>query len=53
MGRPRFDPLSPVIDHVIPLACGGSDLRVNVQLAHFFCNGSKGATGGEQLALIG
>lgn len=54
MFKPRFHPRSPVIDHVIPLIVGGSDLRVNVQLAHFFCNGSKGAAGGgEQLALIG
>lgn len=43
MSAERFDPLAPVIDHVVPLACGGSDLRDNVQLAHFFCNGSKGA----------
>jgi 5-methylcytosine-specific restriction endonuclease McrA len=45
---------APVIDHVIPLAAGGSDLRVNVQLAHYLCNARKGAAGGgEQLALIG
>lgn len=47
-------PRSPVVDHVIPLARGGSDLRVNVQLAHYRCNAVKGAAGGgEQLALIG
>lgn len=47
-------PRSPVVDHVVPLAKGGSDLRTNVQLAHYRCNASKGAAGGgEQLALIG
>jgi 5-methylcytosine-specific restriction endonuclease McrA len=47
-------PHAPVVDHVVPLARGGSDLRVNVQLAHYRCNGIKGAAGGgEQLALIG
>lgn len=51
---PWPDLQSPVIDHVIPLSRGGSDLRANVQLAHFGCNASKGAAGGgEQLALIG
>lgn len=47
-------PDSPVVDHVIPLVGGGSDLRLNAQLAHFRCNAVKGAAGGgEQLALIG
>ena len=36
------NPLSPVIDHVIPVAKGGhpSDLD-NLQLAHFCCNREK------------
>ena len=36
------DPLSPVIDHIIPVAKGGhpSDLA-NLQLAHFHCNRQK------------
>ncbi|MGX7085141.1 HNH endonuclease [Gemella bergeri] len=36
------DPLSPVIDHIIPVAKGGhpSDLD-NLQLAHFHCNREK------------
>ncbi len=47
-------PQAPVIDHLVPLACGGDDVRANVQLAHSLCNARKGAAGGgEQLALIG
>ena len=36
------DPLSPCIDHIIPLAKGGhpSDLE-NLQLAHWTCNRQK------------
>ena len=36
------DPLSPVIDHIIPVAKGGhpSDIE-NLQLAHFYCNRQK------------
>lgn len=44
---------APTIDHVIPLANGGDDTRVNVQLAHFQCNSRKGARGAQQLALVG
>lgn len=48
------DPKSPVIDHVVPLALGGDDTKVNVQLAHWLCNSRKGARAvGEQLALFG
>lgn len=47
-------PQAPVIDHVIPLADGGTHEPANVQCAHFICNSAKGARGGgEQLALIG
>jgi 5-methylcytosine-specific restriction endonuclease McrA len=47
-------PKAPTIDHVLPLAAGGHDVRANVQLAHFLCNSTKGAGGGfQQLALIG
>jgi 5-methylcytosine-specific restriction endonuclease McrA len=54
MGKTWPHPQSPVIDHVVPLSRGGSDLRANVQLAHSICNARKGAAGGgEQLALIG
>lgn len=36
------DPMSPVIDHIIPIAKGGhpSDLN-NLQLTHFHCNRQK------------
>lgn len=34
---------APTIDHVVPIAAGGDDLRENVQLAHFACNSRKGA----------
>lgn len=35
-------PLSPTIDHIIPVAKGGhpSDIA-NLQLAHFYCNRQK------------
>jgi hypothetical protein len=34
--------MSRSIDHIIPLASGGSDTADNVQLAHLGCNWSKG-----------
>jgi 5-methylcytosine-specific restriction endonuclease McrA len=47
-------PLAPTIDHVIPLAAGGTHEPANCQTAHFICNARKSAAGGgEQLALIG
>lgn len=46
-------PKAPTIDHVVPLAEGGNDLRSNVQLAHFLCNCTKSHRGTQQLALIG
>ena len=40
----RFpDPLSPTIDHIVPLSKGGVHAPENVQLAHLGCNSSKGA----------
>jgi 5-methylcytosine-specific restriction endonuclease McrA len=47
-------PLAPTIDHVIPLAQGGTHEPANCATAHYRCNNTKGARGsGEQLALIG
>lgn len=49
-------PLAPTIDHLLPLAKGGSDTAVNVATAHFLCNSIKGERAGsfgDQLALIG
>lgn len=48
-------PLAPVLDHVIPLARGGTHEPSNVQCAHFRCNSRKGTSARyvEQLALIG
>ena len=42
MSRRYPDPLSPTVDHIIPLAKGGhpSDLA-NLQLAHRWCNRAK------------
>jgi 5-methylcytosine-specific restriction endonuclease McrA len=34
---------APTIDHLIPLAKGGSDTRANVATAHFQCNSIKGS----------
>lgn len=47
-------PQAPTIDHIIPLAAGGTHEPANVATAHFICNSRKGArSSGEQLALIG
>jgi 5-methylcytosine-specific restriction endonuclease McrA len=34
--------LMPSLDHIVPIEHGGAHLDSNVQLAHFFCNLSKG-----------
>lgn len=49
-------PLSPTLDHIIPLAAGGTHERKNVQCAHFICNSTKGsgcAPHGDQMRLMG
>ena len=47
-------PLAPTIDHIIPLAKGGTHEPANVATACFECNCMKrDEGGGEQLALIG
>jgi predicted nucleic acid-binding Zn ribbon protein len=49
-------PMCASIDHIVPISKGGTDVRVNVQLAHLVCNMSKGnrtLAEGEQLRLLG
>lgn len=47
-------PMAAVVDHIIPLAAGGTHQRSNVQCAHNVCNTTKGAgAAGDQLRLIG
>lgn len=46
-------PLSPSLDHVIPMSQGGPHTYANVQCAHFLCNSLKGVGGSQQLALVG
>lgn len=36
------DPMSPSVDHIIPLSKGGTHALSNVQSAHLGCNSSKG-----------
>lgn len=38
------DPLSPSLDHIIPVSRGGLHARSNCQASHLACNVSKGAT---------
>lgn len=46
-------PRSATIDHLIPLAAGGTHEPTNCRTAHFLCNARKGDRGGgEQLLLI-
>lgn len=44
-------PLAPTLDHIIPLARGGTHEPSNVQTAHFICNSRKGDRGNDQLRL--
>jgi hypothetical protein len=53
MTKPVPHPKAPTIDHVLPIAAGGQDVRANVQLAHFQCNWMKSDGGTQQLALVG
>ena len=41
MARKHPDPRSPSVDHIVPLALGGDDLKINVALACLRCNLSK------------
>lgn len=45
-------PKSPTLDHIIPLAKGGTHEPKNVQLAHFICNSLKGDRDGGQLRMF-
>lgn len=46
-------PLAPTLDHIVPLAVGGTHEPANVQLAHAQCNTSKRTRPrGEQLRLL-
>jgi len=45
-------PQSRVLDHVIPLARGGTHTSDNVQIAHWLCNARKGARLDDELALF-
>lgn len=46
-------PRAPTIDHLIPLACGGTHEPANCRTACFLCNALKGDRGGgEQLLLM-
>lgn len=38
------EPLSASVDHIVPLASGGTHTYANVQAAHFECNWRKGAS---------
>jgi len=46
-------PKAPVLDHILPIAGGGSHTYANVQCAHFLCNSIKSDKGQDQLRLIG
>lgn len=39
---PGNDPMGPSIDHLIPVAKGGTDDPENLYLAHLLCNKSRG-----------
>lgn len=47
-------PLAPVLDHITPLADGGTHEPANVQCAHYLCNSIKShGAANDQLRLIG
>jgi 5-methylcytosine-specific restriction endonuclease McrA len=55
MDKKAPHPLSPSIDHIVPLSCGGEHSYRNVRAAHFQCNSLRGAcsTGNDQLLMFG
>lgn len=40
----HLDPMSFTVDHIVPLAAGGTDTIDNIQPAHRKCNRDKGAS---------
>jgi 5-methylcytosine-specific restriction endonuclease McrA len=46
------DPGCGSLDHVVPLAAGGTNDLANIQLTHLHCNLAKGARGTDQLRLF-
>lgn len=50
---PSTNPQGPTIDHLVPVAAGGKDERLNVKLAHRSCNCSRRDGGEVQLLLVG
>lgn len=46
-------PMAPTLDHLVPLAKGGTHEPINCRTAHFICNSTKGARlAGDQLLLF-
>lgn len=45
------DPMSPSLDHILPLSMGGAHAQGNVQWTHLVCNLRKGARPGDSAAL--
>lgn len=45
-------PLSPSLDHILPISKGGTHEPRNVQLTHWICNHRKGNRGHVQLRLL-
>lgn len=50
-GDGKIHPLSPTIDHIVPMCKGGNHEPSNCQTACFQCNSRKGDSGGWQLRL--
>jgi 5-methylcytosine-specific restriction endonuclease McrA len=46
-------PMSPSIDHIMPISWGGSHTKDNVQLAHLSCNVNLGVGGKKQMRMFG
>lgn len=52
MDKKAPHPDSPSIDHIVPLAKGGTHTWANVQAAHFLCNSKKSDQGYAQMRLF-